>query len=211
MTPALAKLIEISSKPFASAAEPPGDSANRSDDIEASIQEVLTLKNGFFCFESALRFLPSTTVESSWGVSDWNSPELWKACYRGLADNVLCFAEEIFGRQFVIHDGKISVFEPETGELEFLANSLEEWAAKILLDYRQLTGHAFAREWQSAHGPLRPRHRLMAKTPFVLGGKYSLENIVALDSLRVMKSLGNLAHQIHDLPDGAQIKFVILQ
>jgi hypothetical protein len=210
MTPALAKLIEIGSKPFGSGVAPFGDAVDRWGDIGASVQEVLSRKNGFFCFESALRFFPSTTVESSWGISEWNSPELWKADYRGLADEAFCFAEDIFERQFVIHERKVSVFEPETGDLEFLANSLEEWAARLLLDYNQMTGHAVAHNWQSVHGPLPPRHRLMAKTPFVLGGNSSPQNLVAMDSVRIMKNLGNLAHQLHDLPDGMQVKFKIV-
>jgi hypothetical protein len=121
-----------------------------------------------------------------------------------------CFAEESFGRQFVIFDGKIGIFEVETGDLNIVALSLEEWASKILLDYNQMTGYGLAHEWQRNHGRLHPRHRLMAKKPFVLGGEYSLANLVSLDSLLIMKSLGNLAHQIHVLPDGAKIELKVL-
>jgi hypothetical protein len=210
MTPALGKLIEIGGAPFVRDSKPVGDAVSHLGDIRASIGEVLARKNGFFCFESALRFFPSTTVEPSWGISEWNLPGLWKGDYRGVADNIYCFAEEIFGRQFVVRDEKIAVFESETGDLEIIASSLEEWASKVLLDYNQMTGHPLAHEWQSIHGPLHPRHRLMAKRPFVLGGEYSIENLVSLDSIRVMKSLGNLAFQLHDLPDGAKVEFKIL-
>jgi hypothetical protein len=198
MTPALGKLIEIGGAPFVRGSKPVGDAVSRVGDIGASIAEVLARKNGFFCFESALRFFPSSTAESSLGISEWNSVDLWKGDYRSVADNIYCFAEEIFGRQFVVHDRKIAVFESETGSLEVVASSLEEWASKVLLDYNQMTGHPLAHEWQSIHGPLHPRHRLMAKRPFVLGGEYSIQNFVALDSVRIMKSLGNLAFQFHD-------------
>ena len=210
MTPALGKLIEIGGTPFLSSSKPASNAVDHLGDIGASIRDVLTRKNGFFCFESALRFFPSATVEPSWGISEWNSSNLWKSDYRGIADNIYCFAEEIFGRQFVVYDEKIAVFESETGNLEIMASSLEEWASKLLLDYNQMTGHALAQKWQSVHGPLHPRHRLMAKRPFVLGGEYLIENLVSLDSTRVMKSLGNLAFQLRDLPDGAKIEFNIL-
>jgi len=130
MTPALGKLIEISGAPLVRDSGPIGDAVDHLGDIGASIHEVLARKNGFFCFEAALRFFPSTTVESSWSISEWNSPNLWKDDYRGLADNMFCFAEEIFGRQFVVRDEKIAVFESETGDLEVIASSLEEWASK---------------------------------------------------------------------------------
>jgi hypothetical protein len=210
MTPALGKLIEIGGAPFERGAQPVGDAVSHLGDIGASLCEVLAQKNGFFCFESALRLFPSFTVEPSWGISEWNSPSLWKADYQGIADNIFCFAEEILGRQFVVHDEKIAVFEPETGELEIIASSLEEWASKMLLDYRQMAGHPFAHEWQSIHGPLHSRHRLMAKRPFVLGGAYSIENFAALDSVQIMKCLGNLASQLRDLPDGTKVEFKIL-
>ncbi|MDB5584212.1 MAG: hypothetical protein JWR80_9388 [Bradyrhizobium sp.] len=211
MTPALRKLIEIGGPPFAPTSSPAGKAVSHLGDIGASIGEVLAAKNGFFCFESALRVFPSASVDSSCGLAEWNSPGLWKADYRGIADNIFCFAEEILGRQFVIHEDKIAVFEPETAELEIIASSLEEWASKILLDYRQMTGHVFAHAWQSVHGPLHPRHRLMARTPFVLGGAFSIENFAALDSVQMMKSLGNLAFQLRDLPDGTKVQFRILQ
>src|SRR5436190_13694815 len=193
MGPSLQKLLEIGGAPFVPKdADSTVETFNRFGEVGASISDVLRQKNGFFCFESALRFFPSVTVESSWGLTEWNLHDLWKADYRGLADNVFCFAEESFGRQFVIFDGKIGVFEVETGDLKVVALSLQEWASKILLDYNQMTGYGLAREWQRNYGRLHPRHRLMAKKPFVLGGEYSLANLVSLDSLLIMKSLGNL-------------------
>ena len=111
MTPALGKLIEIGGAPFIRGSKPIGDAINHLGDNGASIREVLARKNGFFCFEAALRFFPSTTVESSWGILEWNSTNLWKADYRGIADKIFCFAEEIFGRQFVVHGENIAIFE----------------------------------------------------------------------------------------------------
>src|SRR5690242_6556354 len=107
MGPALQKLLEIGGTPFASKdAVSIVESLDRFGENGASINDVIRQKNGFFCFESALRFFPSATVESSWGIAEWNLPDLWKADYRGLADNIFCFAEELFGRQFAIFDGK---------------------------------------------------------------------------------------------------------
>lgn len=210
MGPSLHKLLEIGGAPFVSKdADSTVKALDHFGDVGASINDVLRQKNGFFCFESALRFFPSVTVESSWGLGEWNSHDLWKADYRGLADNVFCFAEELFGQQFVLFDGKVGIFETETADLKIVALSLEEWASKILLDYNQMTGYGLAREWQRMYGPLHARHRLMAKKPFVLGGEYSMANLVSMESFRIMKTLGNLAHQIHALPDGARIELKV--
>jgi hypothetical protein len=210
MGPALQKLLEIGGAPFLSKdAHPTVAALDRFGEIGASINEVLRQKKGFFCFESALRFFPSVTVEASWGITDWNEHDRWKVDFHGLADDIFCFAEELFGRQFVIFGGKVATFEPETGDLKIAASSIEQWASTILLDYDYMTGYRLAHEWQLEYGPLHPRHRLMAKRPFALGGEYSTANLASLDSLQIMKTLGNLAYQIHDLPDGAKIEFKV--
>jgi hypothetical protein len=201
VTPLLQKLLEVSGPAFASASAAPS--------FDKSLGALLAKKNGFFAFESALRVFPSRTVSSSWGLDDWNSQTLWKEEYGGLADGLNCFAEDIFGVQFCFAEREIWKFDPETGELERLAADLDEWASKILLDYRGLTGFQISHNWQKAHGPLEARNRLMPKVPFVLGGKYELDNLVAISSERLMRNMGNLAHQISSLPDGSTIKFKI--
>jgi hypothetical protein len=69
------------------------------------------------------------TLQFSWGITDWNKHDLWKAEYDGFADDIFCFAEDLFGQQFVVSDGKIGAFEPETGNVEIVASSLEQWAS----------------------------------------------------------------------------------
>jgi hypothetical protein len=179
------------------------------DRAGAALREMLERKNGFFCFESALHVFPYVTVERSWGLADWNEPQLWKVDFRGLADGTFCFAEDVFANQFLLSKDGIATFNPETGDRETIASTLTEWAEKLLINYNELTGYPIAHQWQLEHGVLEPRHRLIPKRPFVLGGKYTMQNLVALDGVRVMKNLGNLAHQIHYLPDGAPIQFEI--
>jgi hypothetical protein len=52
--------------------------------------------------------------------------------------------------------------------------------------------------------------RLMPQIPFVLGGRFSLSNLFALDAVRAMKTYANLALQIKDLPDGATVNFRVV-
>jgi len=105
----------------------------------------------------------------------------------------------------------VSTLNPETGEIELFAGSVEEWAQQILDNFDQLTGYTLAHSWQRMHGRLPPRFRLMPKRPFVLGGEYAVANLVALDGVRVMKNLGNLARQIRNLPDGTKVEFRVTE
>ncbi|WP_068685569.1 hypothetical protein [Variovorax sp. WDL1] len=51
------------------------------------------------------------------------------------SDGFIFFAEDIFGVQFAIKDDVVVSFDPESGEAEEIAGSIEEWANKLLLKY----------------------------------------------------------------------------
>ena len=128
---------------------------------------------------------------------------------RGYADGAVFFAEDIFGVQFCLVDGKVSSFESETGEKTALADSLDDWARMILDDYEVLTGFSVTHEWQSANGKLDGRSRLLPATPFVAGGSYALTNLRAIPSVEGMRYRGSLARQIRYVPDGATVRMTV--
>ena len=201
------KLVSVGGAPIAE--QPPVVKMAGFDSFGQRARELLTLlelKNGFYAFESALQVFPAADIEGEMTLSRWNSHDLWKYEYGGLADGKLFFAQEGFGNQFCIFQDQIWFFEAETGNLEFSAKDLPAWAEKILSDYNMQTGYPLVNDWQKVSGPLQPDHRLMPKLPFVLGGKYELQNFYSLDAVAAMRSRGNIAKQIKDLPDGAQIK-----
>jgi hypothetical protein len=175
--------------------------------------ELLSVKNGFYAFEAALHVFPhveSSLQSEAIGVEAWNEHGLWKNWYQSLLDNCFCFAEDAFGGQFAIEGEKIVSFDPESGELEPLADSFEEWAGKLLSNYPQLTGAPVAHKWQLTHGPIPEGKRLLPKIPFVLGGQYDAKNLYAVDAVKGMRYRGELWQQLRDLPDGAQVRLKAL-
>lgn len=175
------------------------------------IGALLNKKNGFFAFESALRLFPSCSSNLSIGLDDWNSVDLWRKHYSDLTDGCLFFAEDIFGGQFCIKNDAVCSFDPETGVFEGMASSLEKWAEELLNEYNFWTGYSVAREWQEKNGRLAFDERLMPKIPFVCGGQVELNNLVAISAISGMRTRANLARQIIDLPDGAQIEFKVVE
>jgi len=204
MGKAIEKLLDISGPAFIE-----GQSARVAVE-HPQLQSLLRRKNGFFAFEAALRVFPTEACGQSHSLSEWNSAGLWRSNYDELAAGLLFFAEDIFGTQFCLKGGSVYTFDPETADLELVGGDLEEWAEAIIADYDLLTGYSFAHEWQSQSGTLAYRDRLMPKLPFVCGGEFDLSNLVAMDAARSMRSRGNLAVQIHSLPDGAQVTFTIV-
>jgi hypothetical protein len=176
----------------------------------ASVLSVLEFKNGFYAFEGALHVFSDLGTKDEYGIIEWNSDDLWRRAYAGMAEDCVFFAEDIFGVQFCVRDGGISSFEPETGRFEHMARTVEEWAEKILEDYELWTGHRVASEWQQLHGPLPMGLRLVPKTPFVLGGDYAIDNMHALEAAKAMRFRASIAVQIRDLPDGTPVELRVV-
>lgn len=171
---------------------------------------MLRQRNGFYAFESALHVFPSHSSQQEIGLNNWNENTLWRNAYKNLADGCLFFAEDVFGGQFCIKCNKVYTFDPETGALDYLANDIEGWAKAIINDYEVLTGYPLAHQWQKQNGQLPSKKRLLPKIPFVVGGEFVLNNLYLADAVEGMKFRADIANQIKDLPDGAQIKFNIV-
>lgn len=171
--------------------------------------ELLSKRNGFYGFESALHVFPFESTDLEIGLLDWNKHPLWIDDYKDLAKDAVYFAEDIFGGQFCIKQDGIYLFEPETGRFDFISNDLNQWCDNILKDYNFLTGYSLAHTWQKENGRIPAGYRLMPKIPFVLGGEFSIDNLYMESSLSAMKIRANIALQIRDIPDGEQIKISI--
>ena len=195
---------------------PPLQKLPREIDWQADLQtaqlgHLLLRRNGFFVFESALHLFPLAATSAGYDLLSWNSMETWRLAYGDAVQDDLFFAEDIFGEQFAIRDGCIWRFNPETGESEEVAATLEAWASQILADYAAETGYPLAHEWQTQHGPLPPDKRLVPITPFVMGGEFALTNLHALDAVAGMRFRADIARQIRDLPDGSTVHLTVTE
>ncbi|MEH1055730.1 hypothetical protein V6U89_11025 [Micromonospora sp. CPCC 206171] len=171
---------------------------------------VLEDRNGFFAFESALLVRPAGEPGVSvHDIQEWNRAELWKSSYAGTVDDVFFFAEDIFGCQFGLRGPHVVTFNPETAEVREFAQSIEQWAAQVIDDYKALTGYPLAHLWQRAYGPLPPGTRLVPLMPFVMGGDFIVENLRAAPEVRAMRFYGGLAQAVAHVPDGAEVRIDI--
>lgn len=203
MKTATRKLLSLASESLV-AADPVSRALEAGGSLGRELLELLSVKNGFYAFEGALHVFPAGG-EGVCDVDTWNEASRWRNRYPELPDGLIFFAEDAFGGQFGIDEMGVYFFGPETGELDKVAGTVEEWAAVLLLDYRSLTGYPLAHEWQETHGALEAGSRLVPKTPFVLGGRFDVANLFALESVRAMRTYANLASQIRGLPDGTQV------
>jgi hypothetical protein len=166
--------------------------------LSRDLEILLTGKNGFFAFESALHVLPTTRTSGGEGLDSWNAPSGWRSSYGGLAIGYLFFAEDIFGNQFGIKDGRVVSFNAETAECEIVADSVEQWAKEVLGNFELMTGYPIGHAWQEQNGPLADGFRLVPRQPFVLGGAYAVDNLRAIVATRGMRWRGQLASEFMD-------------
>ena len=59
-------------------------------------------------------------------------------------------------------------------------------------------------------GPLSEGRKYCLVTPGVLGGEYAISNIKTAPLVELVRISGDLASQIKDLPDGAQIQLKVV-
>lgn len=198
---AIDKLIEISGPAFSLSV--PGQ-------LEyPELENLLKQKNGFFAFEGALKVFSYFNCEASYGLKDWNNKDFWKFEYESLPEDYFFFAENIFGGQFCIKESNIYYFEPETAEFTLVANNLEEWATKILMDYDVLLGYRIAHDWQEKNGQLSFKKRLLPTQPFFMGGKMEIENLKDVEEVESMRVRGSIYQQTKNLPDGSQVRLQV--
>lgn len=175
--------------------------------LDPALLALLHQRNGFYAFESALHVYAISDRDAKPELIAWNAKSGWRGAFRELAAGYLFFGQDLVGAQFGLKDDRVWRFDPETAEAAELAGSLEEWAALVMAEYRELLLWPLAHEWQVLHGPLLPGTRLVPKIPFVLGGEYTVANLYAAECGRALRFYGHIATQIHDLPDGSKIEF----
>jgi len=206
------KLLSIASAPLAFSHDAEGLLPKSLDcELLNELYWMLDVKNGFFAFESALHVFPRVECDGILTLKRWNENGAWKNEYDSLIPNgMVFFAQDAFGNQFGIDPTGVSIFYSEFAEIEPIAKNLNEWAELILNDWQGLTGYDLCHEWQVRNRSLREGERLIPKIPFVLGGKYTLDNLYVGDILKAQRFRGSLSRQIVDAPDGTKIDLKVL-
>jgi len=167
---------------------------------------VISRMNGFFLFNGGIQVFRVGEEGLGPDMLSWNSDEVWKDSYAGLADDLFCFGQDLFGNQFAIMGGEEVVrFDPETADVTPLGTSLEAWAKRLLVDPDVNGVNSFAHAFQKENGALRPNERLIPLQFFVMGGSYEFDNLSVKDATVTMQIRGPIAQKIHNAPDGATI------
>lgn len=199
----LKKLISIASESLTTTSA----TETSLNELPPGLSMLLQMRNGFVEFESALVVFPTTESAGVPGIHEWNNLTGWRRHYRAvITDKYICFAQDLFGLQFAIANSDVVRMNPECGSVIAYAQSIEEWAMRLLENYEEDTAWPLAHVWQMSNGVLAPNMRLLPRVPFVLGGEYVVDNLVAVECHQVMEYWGSLYEAIRDVPDGQSVR-----
>jgi hypothetical protein len=169
------------------------------------LEYMLSKNNGFYVFESALQVYTCKENDVVIDIYSWNAPDGWKSLYFSSLRDILFFSQDVFGSQFGLTGGSVIRFDPESGDIFEHSESLDEWAKMVCKDYDYQTGWSLAKQWQVKNGPLKSGYRLLPKIPFVIGGGYEVDNLLAVKAEEAMLEYGKLYRQISNAADGEKV------
>ncbi|MFD6345148.1 SMI1/KNR4 family protein [Streptomyces roseolus] len=199
------KLLSLSGEALLK--NPPAPETAFPGPVGEELAALLSERNGFYAFESALHVLPSGGgAGEPMTLEAWNAAGGWRRAYGSMDPGLLFFAEDVFGLQFGTDGRKVFSFNPESAETKRIASSLDEWARQVVEDYSYMTGYPIAHDWQVSHGALPAGHRLIPRVPFVAGGEFSVENMVLVESAAGMRYWGEFARAVAEIADGEQFR-----
>lgn len=130
--------------------------------------------------------------------------------YGNISKDLMFFAEDLFGNSYAFETSKIVLFNIESGQKETISSGFSDWLKILNTDLDYLTGVSFTEEINNENKKaLAQSKRLCPKYPFVLGGQYSIENLVLKDYIENIQFSSSIAKQIYNLPEGAKVKINI--
>ena len=164
--------------------------------------------NGGYFFGGSLLMRPVYCNDIVADLDKWNHLRLWKYLYKNIEWNPswIFFAEDIFGFQFVWIEDFIFHFDPETGDMEKIADSAEEWMRLMDSEPNFWTGKEILQTWNNSNPWLENGKKLIAKQPFVCGGEFSCDNLVSVGEIESMTIRASIADAIQNTPDGKKIR-----
>lgn len=173
-------------------------------DYAASLRET----NGFIGFDGGLHVRGACTAPSWHSLRvAWEGETSLEKLYPAVHDSDIPFAQDCFGDQFLIRKGHVIRLYSETGQIEPLSMTFQEFFEKADADPIGFLSLEPLVRFNSHGGTLLPGQLLSVYPPFCVkeGSERSLKAIPMAERIG---SLADFARQIREVPDGQAIRIV---
>ncbi len=173
-------------------------------ELPADLVRVLAETNGFILHEGIvhIRGACSTPEWHSLGAA-WRGPKAFHILYEDVRPSDIPFGQDQVGDQFLIRDGVVFRLFAETGEVEHLAGSLQDFFSKVSSDIEAFLNIGLSHKMQ-------PGQLLLAYPPFCFQESGAGASLAPLPASEVILFHADLARKIRDVPDGGKIEFKLI-
>lgn len=176
------------------------------DDVELlrelppGLVRVLSDTNGFILHEGAIHVRgASRTPEWHSLRAAWQGSSAFHTLYESVQATDIPFAQDLVGDQLLLRGGRVVRLFAETGEVQALVSSLEDFFTRLSEDIEGFLNVGLGH-------PMQPGQLLLAFPPFVFQESGAGSSLKPVRAEEVILCHANLARQIRDIPDGGQVE-----
>jgi len=161
---------------------------------------ILNEANGAYLFSNSVQIYSYSSDPLYHSIAYVN--KVLKDEYGNMMNGIYSFGQDIFANQFVFSKNGIELLNIETGDRELLASNFISFQEVLANEVDYLSGRKYT---TIVEQEVLLDHRICPKKPFIIGGNYSADNLYSLIFPEYLKVNANIARQVHNLPDGADI------
>jgi hypothetical protein len=171
-------------------------------ELPEALRELLGSENGFVLHGGALH-VRGACLAPDWHSlrTAWRGEEALHKLYGSMQPDDVPFAQDIFGDQFILRDEVVMRLFAESGEVEKMAEDLDEFLAAVNIDLEAYLN--------VQPGQLEPGQLLLAYPPFCFEEAGAKIEFSPLPASEVIQFHAKVAAQLKDVPEGAKIEFKI--
>ncbi|AOG03117.1 hypothetical protein [Bosea sp. RAC05] len=188
-----------------------GKSAFNSDKgLESKLANLLHQSNGFHFYRGALLFFPSGTAMYGIPTIEEFNAAAWKASYGPEVSTALFFAVDTLGYPFGIANERIVQLDPETGEMNEIADDFLGFFEAVHRDPDTLIGAGLFQAWVEAGRMIGANERLAPNLPFITAKASAIDDFHAEDMLSRAAFNAYLFEQTSALPKDARVAIKVV-
>lgn len=171
--------------------------------LPSDLTRILHDINGFILHNGALHVRGASVNPECHALrAALEGPTAFHHLYEKVEMTDVPFAQDQVGDQFLLRDNQVWRLSAESGDIELLSTSLDDFFRSVNEDIKALLNVGLEHTMQ-------PGQLLMAYPPFIVRTSDSRVSLKPVSATEVIGFHAELARQIQNAPDGTSIEFKI--
>ena len=189
---------------------PEPDDPELLDRLPDDLRRLLERENGLIAYEGGLHVRGASTQPSWHSLRHvWTGPLALHERYDAVQAEDVPFAQDAVGDQWLLRDGQVVRLEAETGSVEAVGQTLDQFLAAVEAAPVDTLGLHPLLQFQQEGGTLEPGQLLNVYPPFCVKESADGMSLAAISAVERLEFLADLSRQLQHLPEGQvfQIRF----